>query len=53
LVFGSDWPLAPIKEYAEFIGALVPEKHHDDVFYGNAKKLFSKVDHMADTISVK
>jgi len=52
LLFGSDWPLAPIKDYAEFIGALVPEKHHEDVFYGNANRLFPKVDHMADTISL-
>ncbi|KGX90427.1 amidohydrolase family protein [Pontibacillus marinus] len=46
LLFGSDWPLAPIKDYAEFIGALVPEKHHKNVFYRNAEGLFPKVDQL-------
>lgn len=42
LIFGSDWPLAPIKDYAQFIGDLIPEKYHQLVFYDNAKNLFLK-----------
>ncbi|WP_010174120.1 amidohydrolase family protein [Bacillus coahuilensis] len=42
LVFGSDWPLAPIRDYANFIGDLIPSKHVEDVFYQNALRLFPK-----------
>jgi len=44
LLFGSDWSLAPIKVYSEYIEALVPKKHLEDVFYGDEKRLFSKVE---------
>ncbi|WP_335871511.1 amidohydrolase family protein [Bacillus sp. 2205SS5-2] len=43
LVFGSDWPLVPIKEYANFIGNLIPSKHVENVFYQNAATLFPKL----------
>ncbi|WP_216831836.1 amidohydrolase family protein [Alkalihalobacterium elongatum] len=46
LVFGSDWPLAPIKDYANFIGDLIPSKHVEDVFYKNAIRLFPKIEKM-------
>ena len=39
-LFGSDWPLAPLKVYRDFIRELVPEKHHQAVFHDNAKQLF-------------
>jgi predicted TIM-barrel fold metal-dependent hydrolase len=39
-LFGSDWPLAPIKVYRDFIRDLVPEEYHQAVFYDNAKALF-------------
>lgn len=43
LLFGSDWPLVDVMEYAEFIKELIPEEFHEDVFYNNAKKLFQKM----------
>ena len=39
-LFGSDWPLAPLKVYRDFIRELVPEEHHLAVFHDNAKALF-------------
>jgi len=44
MLFGTDWPLAPIGLYAEFVRRLVPEKFHDDVFYRNAFRLFPRVE---------
>ncbi|WP_226584651.1 amidohydrolase family protein [Halobacillus litoralis] len=46
LLFGSDWPLVPIKDYAEFIGNLIPSRHHEHVFYENALRLFPKIKNM-------
>lgn len=43
LLFGTDWPLAPIGPYIEFIKALIPEEHHEDVFYNTALKVFPKI----------
>ncbi len=40
VLFGSDWPLVALQPYIKFIKHLVPEEHHEDVFYNNAKKLF-------------
>jgi predicted TIM-barrel fold metal-dependent hydrolase len=40
ILFGSDWPLAPIATYRDFIRDLVPPKDHRAVFYENANKLF-------------
>jgi predicted TIM-barrel fold metal-dependent hydrolase len=39
-LFGSDWPLAPMKVYRDFIRELVPGQYHQAVFYDNAKALF-------------
>lgn len=39
-LFGSDWPLAPIKVYRDFIRDVVPEPYHEMVFYKNARELF-------------
>ena len=41
LLYGSDWPLTPMKEYINFIRTLFPQ--YDDqekVFYNNALKFF-------------
>jgi len=43
LLFGSDWPLAPMSDYIEFIKQLIPEVHHQAVFYDNALRFFSKM----------
>ncbi|MBL5830670.1 amidohydrolase family protein [Heyndrickxia sporothermodurans] len=43
LLFGTDWPLAPIKPCIKFIQQLIPKKYHEDVFYNNAVKVFPKI----------
>jgi predicted TIM-barrel fold metal-dependent hydrolase len=40
LMFGSDWPLAPMSVYRDFIGELVPGEYHQQVFRENALKFF-------------
>ncbi|MBX9581072.1 MAG: amidohydrolase [Gemmataceae bacterium] len=39
-VYGSDWPLAPIATYRDFVKKLFPAKDHPAVFRENARKLF-------------
>jgi predicted TIM-barrel fold metal-dependent hydrolase len=39
-LFGSDWPLAPVAVYRDFIAELVPQEHHQKVFHDNARALF-------------
>lgn len=43
MLFGTDWPLASIELYIEFIRRLVPEKFHEAVFYRNALDAFPRV----------
>ncbi|WP_057764005.1 amidohydrolase family protein [Cytobacillus praedii] len=43
LLFGTDWPLAPIGPYIKFIKDLIPEEYHEDVFYNTALKVFPKI----------
>jgi hypothetical protein len=43
VLFGSDWPLAPIDVYIDFVQRLVPGKFHDLVFYDNALRVFPKL----------
>lgn len=35
-VFGTDWPIIPMKSYIEFCKKIIPEHSYDDVFYNNA-----------------
>lgn len=39
-LYGSDWPLTPMKEYIALIKKAVPQKYHNKVFYENAKRVF-------------
>ena len=39
-VFGSDWPLAPLTAYRDFIRSALPEIHHPQIFEDNARLLF-------------
>ena len=39
-VFGSDWPLAPLTAYRDFIRSAIPEVYHTLVFEENARLLF-------------
>lgn len=40
ILFGSDWPLAPIQVYRDLVAEIVAPEHHPAVFYDNAKALF-------------
>jgi predicted TIM-barrel fold metal-dependent hydrolase len=39
-LYGSDWPLAPMAAYRDFIRSAVPEPDHEAVFLDNARLLF-------------
>lgn len=39
-LFGTDWPLTPIKPYIEFIQDIIPANYHEQVFYETALKVF-------------
>jgi predicted TIM-barrel fold metal-dependent hydrolase len=41
LLYGSDWPLAPMGSYRRLIESLTPKEHHQEVFRTNAKHVFS------------
>lgn len=43
ILFGSDWPLAPMDAYIDFIKKIVPEKYMEDVLGKNALNLFSRI----------
>jgi predicted TIM-barrel fold metal-dependent hydrolase len=39
-LYGSDWPLAPMAVYRDWVAAAIPEIHHPQVFEDNARALF-------------
>jgi predicted TIM-barrel fold metal-dependent hydrolase len=39
-LYGSDWPLAPMAAYRDFIASAVPEIYQPLVFEENARSLF-------------
>jgi predicted TIM-barrel fold metal-dependent hydrolase len=39
-LYGSDWPLVPMKPYLDFIRRAIDPEHHELVFYANAKRVF-------------
>ena len=41
IVYGSDWPLAPMAVYRRFFEAVIPKQHHEAVFRTNAVRLFN------------
>ncbi len=41
VMFGTDWPLANIEAYISFVEHIVPERHHEKVFYDNAKRIYN------------
>lgn len=43
VLYGSDWPLSPMKEYIEFSKAIIPEEEWEKVFYQNALTVFSRL----------
>lgn len=41
VMFGTDWPIVNMSEYIQFIQKLVPEAHHEQVFYQNANTFYN------------
>jgi uncharacterized protein len=39
-LFGSDWPLAPMRGYQDFVASIFPPLYHDQLFFDNARILF-------------
>jgi predicted TIM-barrel fold metal-dependent hydrolase len=39
-MFGSDWPVARMRDYIAFIRTMFPKEMHQKLFHDNAKKLF-------------
>lgn len=44
LLFGSDWPLVALEPYIRFVAELIPEEHHEKVFFNNAASVFTRID---------
>ncbi len=40
ILYGSDWPLAPMTVYRDLIRRMVPDDHREAVFETNARALF-------------
>lgn len=40
LLFGTDWPLAPVRPYMQFVQEFIPEAYFEDVFYKTPCKFF-------------
>lgn len=40
-LYGSDWPLAPMRAYADWIRSIIPDAYHKAVFEDNAQSLFN------------
>ena len=43
LMYGSDWPLIHISSYIGVIRSIIPEEHQEEVFFGNALRVFPKL----------
>ena len=43
ILFGSDWPLAPITAYLDLVKRIVPEKYLDNVLGGNALNIYTRI----------
>lgn len=41
LLYGTDWPLANISNYIEFVAHIIPARHHDKVFFENANRIYN------------
>lgn len=40
IMFGTDWPLANLGEYVEFVKRLIPEQHWENIFWKNAARIY-------------
>lgn len=40
ILYGTDWPIVNLEEYAAFIRELLPERHWEAVFFDNANRIY-------------
>lgn len=40
VLFGTDWPIVPLQSYIDFCKKITPEHAHEDVFRGNAQRVY-------------
>jgi len=40
VLFGTDWPIVPMGAYVDFCKKIVPDSAYDDVFWGNAVRVY-------------
>jgi len=40
VLFGTDWPIVPMKPYIDFCKKIVPESVYEDVFWNNAQMVY-------------
>lgn len=43
IIYGSDWPLAPVEQYLALMRLIVPEQHWDQVFWQNALRVYHRI----------
>ena len=43
VMYGTDWPLINIKSYIEIMKRVIPVEHHQEFFYDNAVRVYSKL----------
>jgi len=41
VIYGTDWPLAPMGIYLDFCKKLIPAEYHENVFYENAVRVYN------------
>lgn len=46
IMYGSDWPLVNIPMYIKIISAIIPQQHHENVFFNNALRVFPKISYL-------
>ena len=43
VLYGTDWPLINIQSYIDNLKLVVPEAHHEEFFYRNALRVYTKL----------
>jgi predicted TIM-barrel fold metal-dependent hydrolase len=43
ILFGSDWPLAPMDAYIDFVKRIVPDRYLESILGKNALNLFGRL----------
>ncbi len=43
VLYGTDWPLINIRSYIDTMKLVVPAEHHQEFFYDNALRVYSKL----------